>query len=76
MSPFEKKLDILMYIVHASKPVSRNDISIDATDLTLSSIVDALGTLIGCGLISTEIIDRKRFYSATEKAKQIFGVKK
>lgn len=74
MSPFEKKLDILMYVTHASQPVSRADIMADATDLSITAVADALGNLMDCGLVACSFIGCKSYYEPTDKAKKMFGI--
>ena len=71
-SAFEKRMDILIYAVHASADFTVKDIYERVVDCQVMTVRQCLKDLIECGyLIKTTIYT----FKATEMAKQLFGVK-
>lgn len=70
-SAFEKRMDILIYAVHASADFTVKDIYERVVDCQVMTVRQCLKDLIECGyLIKTTIYT----FKATEMAKQLFGV--
>ena len=70
-SAFEKRMDILIYAVHASADFTVKDIYERVVDCQVMTVRQCLKDLIECGyLIKTTIYT----FKATDKAKQLFGV--
>ena len=70
-SAFEKRMDILIYAVHASADFTVKDIYERVVDCPVITIRQCLKDLIECGyLIKTTTYT----FKATEMAKQLFGV--
>ena len=71
-SAFEKRMDILIYAVHASADFTVKDIYERVVDCQVMTVRQCLKDFIECGyLIKTTIYT----FKATEMAKQLFGVK-
>lgn len=70
-SAFEKRMDILIYAVHASADFTVKDIYERVVDCQVMTVRQCLKDLIECGyLIKTTTYT----FKATEMAKQLFGV--
>lgn len=70
-SAFEKRMDILIYAVHASADFTVKDIYERVVDCQVMTVRQCLKDLIECGyLIKTTIYT----FKAMEMAKQLFGM--
>lgn len=70
---FEKRLDILVFIVHAGCEISVTDVLDSVLETTRMTARACLNDLVSCGYLEKSTIYK---FKASEKAKQLFGVSK
>ncbi|MEN3979055.1 hypothetical protein [Acinetobacter sp. CWB-B33] len=69
---FEKRLDVLVFIVHAGCEITVTDVLDSVLETTRMTARACLNDLVSCGYLEKTTIYK---FKATEKAKQLFGVK-
>ncbi|AOA58258.1 hypothetical protein [Acinetobacter larvae] len=70
---FEKRLDIIIYAVHATKPFMRKDIALHVINASLHTASNCLTDLVELGYLKRVSIYH---YEATEMARALFSTSK
>lgn len=72
---FENVTDILLYVAHANREVSLSDLQDDVLDINKGPLNLIIRRLVSAGYLISNGLQAGRAYTATEKTKQLFGVK-
>lgn len=75
LKKFEDYLEVLVYITHADHEVGAKELEDVVTELARGQLNLDLNALVGGGYLKSNNKRNTRAYIATEKAKQLFGVK-
>lgn len=70
---FSTKLDMLIYMTFATKPVTANDVIEDVVSFTSVQVNRTLKEFVDLGFATRKRISNVNYYTATDKAKQLFG---
>lgn len=70
---FETRIEILLFILHSRKAVSRVELECNASYLTTCALNRLLVQFVEWGYLNKSKSSNGFLYSASEKTKQIFG---
>lgn len=70
---FESRINILLFVLHSRRAVSRVELECNASDLTACALNRILAQFVEWGYLNKSKGGNSFLYSASEKTKQVFG---